>query len=52
MSHAYNIGKKIACKVGEQNIAGLFKEIDQDGRLVVELETGDVYKMSSAEVFF
>lgn len=52
MQNAYNLRRKIYSDVGGCKVSGYLKEIDDEGRLVVELETGEVHVMSSAEVFF
>lgn len=52
MKNAHNIGKTIQCNMGNYKLAGIFKEIDDHGRLIVELETGEVHAMSSVDAFF
>lgn len=52
MKNAHNIGKTIQCNMGEYKISGVFREVDDHGRLIIELETGEVHTMSSADVFF
>ena len=50
IQNTYNIGKKISFNMKGKRISGLFKDINEDGQMVVELESGVLHKVTSCDV--
>lgn len=51
LHHAAYLGDTISIKVGEETRSGIFKNIDEDGALVLELSDGTDSRFSAGEVF-
>ncbi len=51
LAHAYNMGKEITVKMGNNIIIGTFRGIDTTGNLLLELPDGSTKVINSAEVF-
>jgi len=50
LQSAYNLNKKITVKLGEKEISGIFKDLDEEGNLVLEDEK-EVMKINVGDVF-
>lgn len=51
LEKAWNLGKTITVKQQEKDISGLFKDIDLQGRLILELENGKTVAIQTGDVF-
>lgn len=52
LSKAYGLGKEISVMFRGEKIHGIFKDMDEEGLLVLELPNGEEQRISSGEVFF
>ncbi len=50
LNYAYNLGKKIKVS-GKNEIEGIFKDLDSEGTLILEIENGEIYKIVSGDIF-
>ncbi len=50
LNYAYNLGKKIKIS-GKNEIEGIFKDLDNEGSLIVEDENGKIHKIFSGDIF-
>ncbi len=52
LEHATGIGEKITVHFSDAETSGLFKDIDEQGMLLLETDTGAVETISAADIFF
>jgi BirA family transcriptional regulator, biotin operon repressor / biotin---[acetyl-CoA-carboxylase] ligase len=50
IQNTYNVGKKVFFDMKGKKNSGLFKDIDEDGQMVIELESGVLHKVTSCDV--
>ena len=51
LDRAYRIGEEIVARLSHETVIGVFKGIDDNGILELELEDGSIRKIASGEVF-
>ncbi|NRA73407.1 MAG: biotin--[acetyl-CoA-carboxylase] ligase [Rickettsiales bacterium] len=52
MHYAYNVGKKISVNVNGKKIVGLFKDLDNNGQMVIEEDSGAICKIATCDIQF
>lgn len=52
LDHACGIGERITARTLNEEMSGIFKDIDCDGQLVLSLDNGESEKISVADIFF
>ena len=50
MRRAYNINKVITIDDGNRRLSGIFKEIDLDGSICIQLASGQLYNLTAGDV--
>jgi BirA family biotin operon repressor/biotin-[acetyl-CoA-carboxylase] ligase len=50
MRRAYNINKVITIDDGNRRLSGIFKEIDLDGSIRIQLASGQLYNLAAGDV--
>lgn len=51
LENAFNLNKEIFVNLFDKKIKGLFKDLDENGNLVLELENKEIIIISSGEIF-
>ena len=51
MEHAYGLGEEIAVRLPNEELSGIFTDLDDNGVLLLELEDGSTREITSGEVF-
>lgn len=52
MMHAVGLGRPGLVNLADRSVSGVFRDLDRDGRLVLELENGSCQTFSAGELFF
>jgi len=50
MQNTYNVGKKVFLNIKGEKISGVFKEIDEEGQMIIESESGCLHKVTTCDV--
>lgn len=50
MDCAYNVGKEISFSMRGERFSGTFKEIADDGQIVLELKSGELHKVATCDI--
>ena len=51
LAMAFNLNKELLVKVGDQNIVGSFRDLDEEGALIIKTADG-FSKINAGEVYF
>ena len=51
LQHAYGLGERIEIGLGDERLAGIFRELDGDGAMILELGGGDRRRITYGEIF-
>lgn len=51
LAHAVGLGKPCTVNLGESSLQGVFERLDQSGRLILRLASGEIRAVSAGEVF-
>jgi BirA family biotin operon repressor/biotin-[acetyl-CoA-carboxylase] ligase len=51
LQNAFNLNKEILVNLPNQKIQGVFKDLDENGNLILELKNGEVKIIASGEIF-
>jgi BirA family biotin operon repressor/biotin-[acetyl-CoA-carboxylase] ligase len=51
MEKAYGLGEEITVRLSDEEIQGIFKDLDDHGVLMLELEDGSIREITSGEIF-
>jgi len=52
LNHAYRLGMEVTIGNESNRISGIFKSIDESGAIELRLSSGEIYTMSTGEMFF
>lgn len=51
LENAFNLNKEISVNLSNQKVKGLFKDLDENGNLILQLENKETVIISSGEIF-
>lgn len=51
LMNAYNSGKEVSANINGEKIAGIFKTIDEEGLMIIELKSGILHKVITCDVY-
>ncbi|MEZ5877525.1 MAG: biotin--[acetyl-CoA-carboxylase] ligase [Tepidamorphaceae bacterium] len=52
LARARGVGKPVTVRLENQTLEGIFRDLDADGRLILELPDGERMKISTGDIFF
>lgn len=52
LNHATGIGERITARLSNETLDGLFLGLDENGALILELDTGEKKRITAGEIFF
>jgi len=52
LAQAHGRGEKISARIGAQDVQGIFRDLDPDGSLMIELPDGTMQAIRSGDVYF
>lgn len=50
IKNAYNIDKKISVNMNGKKIFGFFKDLDDEGQMIIESDCGDIHKIATCDI--
>jgi len=52
LEQAYGVGEDITAVLTNETLTGVFRDIDADGRLLLEKSNGSIHLIAAGDIFF
>ena len=50
LQNVYNIGKKISVNMKGKQLSGIFKDLDDNGQMIIESDSGNVHRIATCDI--